>query len=156
MRLTYIPVFVAALAAAVALEATIGTQTGDIQKCKIFPGDPAWPSPEEWSQFNTSINGALLTPIPPGSVCYKSSPSFDPIKCDFVLNNASSTNFWFADPLSVLSHWTQGSTCIPAKNATGDCTQGGFPSAVVNATTVNHVQEAVNFARKRNLRLVIK
>jgi hypothetical protein len=39
-------------------------------------------------------------------------------------------------------------------NATGKCTQGGWSVYVVNATTVKQI--AVNFARNKNLRLVIK
>jgi hypothetical protein len=38
----------------------------------------------------------------------------------------------------------------------GNCTLGGFPSYVVNATNVAQIQLAVNFARNANLRLVIK
>jgi hypothetical protein len=156
MWLTYLAVFLAPRAAALAFEPT--AQPGDNQKCKTFPGDPAWPSPQEWSQLNASVNGALLAPRPPGSVCYKSSPTFDLARCDFLVNNASTANpnFWFQDPISVLVNWPQGNTCIATKNATGDCTQGAFPSVVVNATTVGQVQGAVSFARKKNLRLVIK
>lgn len=50
----------------------------------------------------------------------------------------------------------QGMTCMPSENPTGDCTLGGFPSYVIDARNVAHIQLAINFARTLNLRLVVK
>lgn len=36
------------------------------------------------------------------------------------------------------------------------CTLGGYPVYAVNATTVAHIQLAVNFARSQDIRLVVK
>ncbi|KAK3352463.1 hypothetical protein B0T25DRAFT_580383 [Lasiosphaeria hispida] len=66
------------------------------------------------------------------------------------------TGFYFDDPLTVITQWPQGNTCLAVQNATGNCTQGGFPVYVVNVTSVKHVQAAVNFARNNNVRVVIK
>ncbi|GAB1316789.1 hypothetical protein MFIFM68171_06999 [Madurella fahalii] len=125
-------------------------------RCKAFPGDPSWPDEEEWARLNRTLGGALLKPLPPASVCYRTSPNFDAEACDFLINNASRTSFYFDDPLTVLTQWPQGNTCLLSQRQTGNCTQGGFPVYVVNATTVKHVQAAVNFARNKNIRLVIK
>lgn len=127
----------------------------DQPKCKAWPGDDDWPSDAQWSAFNASIDGALLKPVPPAAACYK-GPNYNAAFCAYLVNNASSNNFYIDDPLTVLTQWPEGSTCMPAINATGTCTQGGFPVYVVNATTVKHVQAAVNFARNNNIRLVIK
>ncbi|KAH6619091.1 hypothetical protein B0J18DRAFT_370853 [Chaetomium sp. MPI-SDFR-AT-0129] len=124
--------------------------------CKSFPGDPSWPTDTEWSRLNKTLQGALLQPLPPASVCYGSSPNFNADTCVFLRTQASQTSFYLDDPLSILTQWPQGNTCLLSANPTGNCTQGGFPVYVVNATTVKHVQAAVNFARNRNIRLVIK
>jgi len=55
----------------------------------------------------------------------------------------------------------QGRSCLPPSLWGGDganrnCTLGGYPSYAVNATNVAQVQVAVNFARTKGLRLVIK
>lgn len=50
----------------------------------------------------------------------------------------------------------QGLTCQPSEDPAGTCTLGGFPSYVVDAKNVAHIQLAVNFARALNLRLVVK
>jgi len=50
----------------------------------------------------------------------------------------------------------QGETCMPQNGATGNCTLGGFPSYVINATSVYQIQLAINLARNLNIRLVVR
>ncbi|KAK0617778.1 hypothetical protein B0T17DRAFT_495718 [Bombardia bombarda] len=125
-------------------------------RCKAFPGDQSWPTADEWSRLNTTLGGVLLNPLPAASVCYPTSPAFNSAACNFLFTNASSTSFYLDDPLTSLNLWPQGNTCIASRTPTGNCTQGGYPVYVVNATSVKHVQAAVNFARNKNIRLVIK
>jgi len=125
-------------------------------RCKVFPGDPNWPSEREWASFNSSIDGALLKPLPPQAVCYSSSPVFNTTFCNAIAGGQVDPLFYLNDPVSVQSLWAQGNTCLITRNATGECTQGGYPTYVVDARTVKQVQAAVNFARNKNLRLVIK
>ncbi len=126
------------------------------QRCKAFPGDTLWPNENEWSRLNKTVGGVLLHPLPPASVCYRTSPNFNAGACSFLVNNASATTFYLDDPVTILTQWPQGNTCLLSQNPTGNCTQGGYPVYVVNATNVKHVQAAVNFARNKNVRLVIK
>jgi hypothetical protein len=128
-------------------------------KCKAWPGTPDWPSASEWQMFNASLDGVLLQPkLPAAAACYPSSGPelYDAAKCSYLLTTAMGNEFYTNDPLTVLTQWPQGATCLPAVNATGNCTLGGYPVYVVNATTVKQVQATVNFARNRNIRLVIK
>ncbi|KAL1871112.1 hypothetical protein Daus18300_004857 [Diaporthe australafricana] len=60
------------------------------------------------------------------------------------------------DPVSIGPQWVEGNTCLPTSNPNDTCTLDGFPAYVVKATTVRHIQLAVNFARNANIRLVIK
>lgn len=122
--------------------------------CKAYPGKESWPSTETWAQFNQSLGGALLQPVPAAAACYP-GPNSDPTQCSYLINSANRTRFWIDDPLTMLSDWAQGNTCMLSP-ATGNCTRGAFPEYVVDARTVKHVQAAVNFARNKNLRLVIK
>jgi hypothetical protein len=52
----------------------------------------------------------------------------------------------------------QGLTCLPgdADLPNANCTLGGYPIYVVNARNAWDVQAGVNFARNKNIRLVIK
>lgn len=125
-------------------------------QCKSFPSETSWPSESEWSGLNASLQGRLLKPLPPASVCYPTSPNFNNASCSFLFTNATQSTFYFDDPVTVLAEWPQGLTCPRSRNPSGNCTQGGFPVYVVNATAPKHVQAAVNFARNKNIRLIIK
>lgn len=125
-------------------------------KCKLQPEDAGWPSEEQWARFNSSLGGRLLKPRPVSEACYP-GPAYNNATCDYLVNTAKNTRFFFDDPLSMLTTWGQGATCLAMLNTTGrTCTQGGFPLYVVNASSARDIQLAVNFARNQNLRLVIK
>ena len=51
----------------------------------------------------------------------------------------------------------QGTSCLPnIPGKSTSCTLGGYPNYVINASTVEHIQLGVKFARENGLRLVIK
>ena len=126
-------------------------------KCKVQPDNPDWPSDSLWTRLNTSLNGRLLKPRPVGSACYPSQSNYNNATCAYLLGNATTTRFFLDDPLTSLVTWGQGGTCLQLLNTTGrTCDEKGFPAYVVNASTVQDIQAAVNFARNQNLRLVIK
>jgi hypothetical protein len=72
------------------------------------------------------------------------------------VKNGCTDRIFIDDPITVFMQWPEGDTCPLTLNATGNCTQGGWPVYVVNATTVKQIQIAVNFASNEKLRLVIK
>jgi hypothetical protein len=123
--------------------------------CRAFPGTPSWPIDDEWSQLNRTLGGALLKPNLIGSVCYNGS-LLDTDRCKYLVINGSRNRVFIDDPLTVMTQWPEGDTCPTMLNPTENCTQGGFPVYVVNTTTVKQIQIAVNFARNKHLRLVIK
>lgn len=123
--------------------------------CREHPGSDKWPSSDDWDTFNASLGGVLLEPTPPAAVCYP-GPFRDMAKCISLLFSSFDSRFYLNDPLTVLTEWPQGSTCPATFAPVGSCTQGGFPVFVVNVTTAKHIQATVNFARNKNLRLVIK
>ncbi|KAI0420780.1 FAD binding domain-containing protein [Xylaria grammica] len=128
----------------------------DGPECKVYPGAAAWPLEAEWTRLNSTIDGALLKPVPAAAVCYD-GPYKNTNQCNFLLRNTSSSRFYINDPLTVLAMWPEGDTCYATANTAGlNCTQGGWPSYVVNVTTVKQIQAAVNFARNNNLRLIVK
>ncbi|KAI0858731.1 FAD binding domain-containing protein [Xylaria cubensis] len=128
----------------------------DGPECKAAPGSAAWPLEADWARLNGSLSGALLKPVPVAAVCYD-GPFKDANQCNFLLRNTSSSRFYINDPLTILAMWPEGDTCYASASTAGlNCTQGGFPSYVVNVTTVKQIQAAVNFARNKNLRLVVK
>lgn len=128
---------------------------GATPQCRAFPGSEDWPTEADWKQLNISLGGALLRPIPLGSVCYE-GPNHNASTCSYLVNQSGRTRLWLDDPLSTLTQWPQGNTCTPSLSPVGNCTRGGSPEYVVNATTVKQIQAAINFARNKNVRVVIK
>lgn len=45
-------------------------ETVATSSCKCFPGDDCWPTPKEWSDFNTTINGRLIATVPLAAACH--------------------------------------------------------------------------------------
>jgi hypothetical protein len=63
----------------------------------------------------------------------------------------------YIDPIEMMSPVAQGMTCLPPNVFDShNCTRGGFPMYVINATEPKHVQMGVNFARNTGIRLVVK
>lgn len=50
----------------------------------------------------------------------------------------------------------QGRSCLPTDDPDGTCSLGAYPVYAVNVSTVGHIQAALSFARRQNLRFVIK
>ena len=75
------------------------------------------------------------------------------------LDNKADPHYRGEDPVMPNSQWQNGHACpLPptSGNPNYTCDVTGYPAYVVNATTVKHVQLAVNFARNNNIRLTIK
>ncbi|SPQ19540.1 17c0ff80-6478-469b-8018-7a82ef6159b7 [Thermothielavioides terrestris] len=127
---------------------------GPSSSCKAVPGTPGWPSPQDWARFNESLAGRLLQPPPPGAVCHSGQASYNATECPAVRTAWSTYEFHAADPISV--DWNQwaNDSCLPQEGA--PCSRQGYPVFVVNASEARHVQLAVQFARKHNVRLVVK
>ncbi|KAH8667106.1 hypothetical protein BX600DRAFT_436471 [Xylariales sp. PMI_506] len=126
--------------------------------CKSLPGDSSWPSSSAWLDLNHLLDGTLLEGVPSAAVCYQDWPQYDQSKCDEVTTSWTNS-FWQADEATGID-WPvfEGVTCVPPSFAPPNttCTLGGLPSYIVNVTNVAQIQLAINFARNRNIRLVVK
>ena len=49
-------------------------------ECRCMSGDECWPSADEWSRFNASVNGRLITTLPIGAPCH--DPTYNAEKCE--------------------------------------------------------------------------
>ncbi|KAJ9155504.1 FAD-binding domain-containing protein [Pleurostoma richardsiae] len=122
--------------------------------CKSLPGTPSWPSPSSWARLNESTGGRLLQPPPPGAVCHPGQPTHDPSACAAVRAGWPTYEFHGADPVS--SDWNQwnNDSCLPDPGY--PCSGRGYPVFVVNASAAEHVTAAVQFARRYNVRLIVR
>ncbi|KAF1808813.1 FAD-binding domain-containing protein [Eremomyces bilateralis CBS 781.70] len=123
--------------------------------CKAVPGTASWPSTSDWDALNKTLSGNLIKPLPPGGVCHPEQPNYDEAACPAVQRAwTTSWSFHIEDPVgNGYNNWNND-TCLPAPE--NPCSADGYPSYVINANTAQHVQAGINFARERNIRLVVK
>jgi hypothetical protein len=122
--------------------------------CKTVPGSKLWPSNDEWSSLNQALSGRLIKPSPPGAVCHPTPPTFDPVACPAVVAGWHTTQWHSDDPVSVSENNLTNDTCLSIPMA--PCSSEGYPIYVVNATCTEDVKLGVDFARKYNIRLIVK
>ena len=145
--------------------------------CKCAPENDCWPSTSQWNTFNESISGKLIADVPPALPCYP-GPAYDAEACTKIDTELTEQSFVSDNPIA-LSYPTDscppikasaGSSCAvadqpmdtcPNGNVTstapiGSCSIGDQPVYTVNATRTADVVAGVNFARDKNIRLVIR
>ncbi|KAJ2900343.1 FAD-binding domain-containing protein [Zalerion maritima] len=122
--------------------------------CKASPDGDDWPSPSQWAALSKSVDGRLFVPTPPGAVCHPGERSYDPERCVVVQSEWIAWGFHEQDAVSTAINNFNNDTCLPEPDY--PCSPGGYPRLVVNATQVEHVKRAVEFAKKHSLRLNIK
>jgi hypothetical protein len=124
------------------------------RSCRAIPNDPLWPSDKDWTKLNSTIKGRLIKASPPAAPCHATQPSFNNATCAYIQAAWRNSTFHDEDPVSVeMPNWTN-ETCLPIPQA--PCSGEGYPVYVINATTPAHVKAGVDFARKWNIRLVVK
>ncbi|PYI06945.1 FAD-binding domain-containing protein [Aspergillus sclerotiicarbonarius CBS 121057] len=125
-------------------------------KCRLLPGDAAWPAPSTWSLFDQLLGGALIKTVPLAAACYPSWSEYNQTECQYVTDEWTDSYMHAADPASVMWPLFEGRSCLPRDLASGNRTLGGYSNYAVNVSTVAQIQLAVNFARNADLRLVAK
>ena len=128
----------------------LGTATQ--RYCKPWPSSSNWPSLSDWHALNASVSGRLTLPTLAGAVCHPNLAQFNNGTCIAVTTEWTNSSYHAAlNPNSVDYN---DETCLPY--STAPCSAAGYPAYVVEAVNREDVQNAVNFARKTGIRLVVK
>ncbi|PSN66027.1 FAD-binding domain-containing protein [Corynespora cassiicola Philippines] len=125
-----------------------------------IPGQPCWPSSNEWSSFNQSINGHLKITIPWAAPCYSGNSA----ECTSVAHNYTNGVARTAQygNMEFLDWETCGdSNCIlnsfaPSSPVTGTCSLGRLSTYYVEARTTDDIIETLGFVRQHGIRISIK
>ncbi|KAJ0386979.1 hypothetical protein COL922a_003130 [Colletotrichum nupharicola] len=126
-------------------------------QCKCTPNDICWPSDKEWGRFNSSIAGNLIQTAPPAAPCY-AGPNRDAAACEAVTQGWSTATFQASQPIGY--DYPLNSSCplaqFTANAPSANCTIGNSPVFAVNVTDEEHISKAVEFAKRNNIRVVVK
>ncbi|KAK7214219.1 hypothetical protein V2G26_021397 [Clonostachys chloroleuca] len=120
--------------------------------CKCYRGDDCWPSPSDWETLNRTVGGTLRKVTPPAASCYNefdSMQTYDREACEA----ATAINSGVAP----IGPYPTSETCLPTINPEDTCLVGYLPEYVIMAETLEHIKTGgVDFARDRNLRLIVR
>jgi len=128
--------------------------------CRCTFGSQCWPSDSVFQTLASQVSQPLIHPAPPATPCYNSASG----NCSDV-RAGWFNGVWRSDQPGASEHtnwetytFSNGTIQACYLNTTlgVPCQQGGVPVIGVDARTPNDIREAVNFAAKHNLRLVIK
>jgi FAD/FMN-containing dehydrogenase len=146
------------LAAAFAVRALVPNA---ISQCRAIPGDASWPCQADWNSLNKTVSGRLIATIPIAASCHTSlfnepNPTFDRTKCDALRNVWFLPETHLPSSSSPMSYPFGNNSCNPFSAPETPCTIGHHVSYTINATSASDFQKAVSFAKKHNIRLVIR
>ena len=121
------------------------------------PTDDCWPSSAQWQSLNSSVSGRLIANQPIAKVCYSGSQQ-DLKTCAALVTAVTNSTFVANDPIAL--DYPFDDSCPVVYFSTGakpgNCTIGNYPVYTIDATNSDDVVAGVNFARKRNLRLIVR
>ncbi|KAH7414292.1 hypothetical protein DE146DRAFT_30974 [Phaeosphaeria sp. MPI-PUGE-AT-0046c] len=129
-------------------------------QCKCYSDNACWPTNSDWAKLNETTKGALQVATPPGAVCYKSfgnlTSVYDEAKCAETQANWANEQWLTDHPIANLWPYYTNNTCLPTSNPNESCTRGFYGNYVIMATTKEQIKAGVDFARERNVRLIIR
>ncbi|KAE8829711.1 hypothetical protein HRS9122_09526 [Pyrenophora teres f. teres] len=109
-------------------------------------------------RLNSTVGGRLIRGAPLAqAACYATAASAASDACKSLQENWAMLDPFIADPVNVMGPYQQNNTCSPfLATSSGTCTLGSMSSYAINVSDAATVAAGVNFARKRNMRLVVK
>lgn len=118
--------------------------------------DSCWPTSTEWAFFNTSIGGRLIASRPAAHVCHGSEYNQD--LCEAAKTNWKSSDWRTAQSGAYSAIlWELGpDKCFINSSISAPCEQGLVADYTVKVSTVEDVQNAVQWATKKDLYLTVK
>ncbi|KAL5116713.1 hypothetical protein ACEQ8H_005325 [Pleosporales sp. CAS-2024a] len=142
--------------AALASAASVQTHSN----CKNIPGDPGWPAAKEWQQLNTTVSGRLIATVPLASVCHTKGPfaAYDATACATLGTQLLANGPQTLEPVpgEIMNPYFQNVTCSAFTPANDTCTLGARAVYSIDVRQASHVQAGLQFARQKNIRIVVK
>ena len=127
--------------------------------CRCFPGDSCWPSISEWNAFNASLGGKLTATVPLAAPCHQEFAGTHPYNqtvCDQLQQEWLLPQAHYNSSSSIMAPFFANHSCDPFTGEATQCVVGTYVSYAVNITESQDVSCALQFARERNIRVVIR
>ncbi|KAI1122426.1 FAD-binding domain-containing protein [Nemania abortiva] len=122
--------------------------------CKPIVGDRNWPTTAEWNKLNATVDGRLIATLPIAHVCH--NPSFSEEACQPLKEHWGVADLQTSQPAEFLAPWFQNQSCTPFGAEKSACSLGNYASYSIKVTSSKDIVAGIEFARKKNVRLVTK
>ncbi|KAM7206135.1 hypothetical protein V8F20_002917 [Naviculisporaceae sp. PSN 640] len=133
--------------------------------CKCYPNDSCWPTLSKWNTLNNTVNGNLIRHIPAAAVCHNSftgplgtvNSTHNAAACAAVQAGWADEDWTVAQPAEYIWSYATNSSCLPTTDpSSGSCNLGYVGVYVIMAKTEAHIKAGIDFARKNNIRLIVR
>ncbi|CRG84838.1 hypothetical protein PISL3812_02027 [Talaromyces islandicus] len=126
--------------------------------CRCYPDDPCWPSPGEWGALNASLSGNLVATSPIGSVCHtnNSFSMYNSKECSDLVAHWPIPATHYETSSSPMAAWWTNFSCSPFVAPETPCLLGPLVRYAASVRSATDVQTVLAFARRYNIRLVIR
>ncbi|TDL18688.1 FAD-binding domain-containing protein [Rickenella mellea] len=124
------------------------------KSCRVQPGDPGFPSVQQWSQLSAQVGGRLVQVVPSAKFCH-SLPAGNCTQDQWTSTTFRSTIPGAMDAYNWEQDYSSNPPSLCFQNGT-TCDQGNVPLYAINASSGFDIQAGVKFAAKHNLRVAIK
>ncbi|KAF4956011.1 hypothetical protein FGADI_4184 [Fusarium gaditjirri] len=122
--------------------------------CLVLPTDTLWPSIADWENLNATVGGRLIATTPLATVCH--DPHFDAAKCDIIKKKWLHPFTHEDSANSIMAPFYQNQSCDPFTPRPKTCELGNYVSYSINASSAEDISAGVKFAKRKNIRLVVK
>ncbi|OCL04327.1 putative FAD-dependent isoamyl alcohol oxidase [Glonium stellatum] len=125
--------------------------------CKNLPGDYGWPTPHDWAQLNQTVGGRLIATIPQASICHPLPYyDYDATACTTLREAWDLPQTYELKPAEIMNPYFQNQSCDPYTPTTQPCELGNYAVYSINVTGAADVIAGIQFAKAKNVRLVIR
>ncbi|KAL3473279.1 hypothetical protein BJX99DRAFT_261467 [Aspergillus californicus] len=127
-------------------------------ECKCTPGDGCWKK-IDWHGLNSTVSGKLVRNLPPAVPCYP-GPEYDRGECEYVNEQWSNTTFQEEEPIGYSYPIDNNCPVVDIEAGevpvAGNCRLGPSPVYTINATEPQELAAGIAFAKRNNIRLVVR
>ncbi|KAM4066443.1 FAD binding domain-containing protein [Hirsutella rhossiliensis] len=124
------------------------------RKCKCLPQDSCWPRPNEWTRLNSTVGGRLVATVPLGSPCH--DPQYDEGACEALRKDWLFPVVHIQSSSSVMAPLFANQSCEAFQPRSSACTLGNYVKYAVDARGPEDIAAALAFARKHNIRFLVR